>query len=103
MPEKKTTHLHNCSCNSCSDGQQIAPISQNSRRDFFKSASAIAAGAVMPASIVNAVSGDEYHAKELFGNKAVKDGKANVFTLLHTSDIHAQLHTHDEFFFENGK
>jgi len=103
MPEINITHLHNCSCNSCSDDQQIAPISQNSRRDFFKSASAIAAGAVLPPSLVNAVSGDPYHAKELFGNKAVKDGKANVFTLLHTSDIHAQLHTHDEFFFENGK
>ena len=102
MPEKNITHLHNCSCNSCSDDRQIAPISQNSRRDFFKSASAIAAGAVLPASIVNAVSGDEYHAKELLGNKAVRDGKAKVFTLLHTSDIHAQLHTHDEFFFENG-
>ncbi len=25
------------------------------------------------------------------------------FTLLITSDIHAQLHTHDEFFWENGK
>ena len=76
MPDTNITHLNNCSCNSCSDGQQIAPISQNSRRDFFKSASAIAAGAVLPASIVNAVSGDDYHAKELFSNKAVKDGKA---------------------------
>jgi S-sulfosulfanyl-L-cysteine sulfohydrolase len=103
MPDTNITHLNNCSCSSCSDDQQITPISQNSRRDFFKSASAIAAGAVLPASIVNAISGDEYHAKELFGNKAVKDGKAKVVTLLHTSDIHAQLHTHDEFFFENGK
>jgi sulfur-oxidizing protein SoxB len=30
-------------------------------------------------------------------------GKAQKFTILHTSDIHAQLHTHDEFFLENGK
>jgi sulfur-oxidizing protein SoxB len=103
MPENNITHLHNCSCNSCEDDQKIAPISQNSRRDFFKSASAIAAGAVLPSSIVNAVSGDDHHAKELFGNKAVKDGKANMFTLLHTSDIHAQLYTHDEFFFENNQ
>lgn len=103
MPETNITHLSSCSCNSCSDGQQIAPISQNSRRDFFKSASAIAAGAVLPPSLVNAVSGDDYHEKEIFGNKAVKHGKANVFTLLHTSDIHAQLNTHDEFFFEKGK
>lgn len=103
MPEKKITYLHNCSCSNCSDEKETAPVLQSSRRDFFKSASAIAAGAVLPASIANAVSGDAYHEKELFGNKAVKNGKANVFTLLHTSDIHAQLHTHDEFFLENGK
>ena len=28
---------------------------------------------------------------------------SNRFTILYTSDIHAQLHTHDEFFWENGK
>jgi sulfur-oxidizing protein SoxB len=33
----------------------------------------------------------------------VTQGKAQKFTILHTSDIHAQLHTHDEFFLENGK
>ncbi|HLO80700.1 MAG TPA: bifunctional metallophosphatase/5'-nucleotidase [Chitinophagaceae bacterium] len=30
-------------------------------------------------------------------------GKAQRITLLHTADIHAQLYTHDEFFWENGK
>lgn len=63
----------------------------------------LTAGALMPPSLANAVSGDAYHENEIFKNKAVTDGKAKVFTLLHTSDIHAQLYTHDEFFFENGK
>ena len=63
----------------------------------------LTAGALMPPSLANAVSGDAYHENEIFNNKAVADGKAKVFTLLHTSDIHAQLYTHDEFFFENGK
>jgi sulfur-oxidizing protein SoxB len=103
MPDTSTTHSGNCSCNSCSDKELTSPIAQNSRRDFFKSASAIAAGAVLPPSLANAVSGDAYHENELFKNNAVKKGKATVFTLLHTSDIHAQLYTHDEFFFENGK
>jgi len=103
MPDTSISHLGNCSCNSCSADQPIASIGQNSRRDFFKSASAIAAGVVLPPSLANAVSGDAYHENELFKNNAVKKGKATVFTLLHTSDIHAQLHTHDEFFFENGK
>ncbi len=30
-------------------------------------------------------------------------GAGDRFTILYTSDIHAQLHTHDEFFWENGK
>ncbi len=41
--------------------------------------------------------------KEIFQNKAVQDGKANVMTILHTADIHAQILVHDEFFIENGK
>lgn len=57
----------------------------------------------MPPSLANAVAGDAYNDRSIFSNKAVQNGKAKVITLLHTSDIHAQLHTHDEFFFENGK
>ncbi|MEO5602814.1 MAG: metallophosphoesterase [Cyclobacteriaceae bacterium] len=41
--------------------------------------------------------------EEIFKNKAVKNGKDSVMTILHTADIHAQLLTHDEFFIENGK
>lgn len=33
----------------------------------------------------------------------LNDGKAKRITLLHTADIHAQLYTHDEFFWEKGK
>lgn len=100
---KNIIHTSHCSCNSCNEQEQTSPIVQNSRRDFFKNASMLTAGAFMPPSLANAVSGDAYHGKEILSNKAVKDGKAQVFTLLHTSDIHAQLYTHDEFFFENGK
>lgn len=57
----------------------------------------------MPPSLANAVAGDAYNDRSIFSNRAVQNGKAKVITLLHTSDIHAQLHTHDEFFFENGK
>lgn len=99
----KIIHSSHCGCNSCNDQEQASPIVQNSRRDFFKNATMLTAGAFMPPSLANAVSGDSYHENEIFKNKAVVDGKARVFTLLHTSDIHAQLYTHDEFFFENGK
>jgi 2',3'-cyclic-nucleotide 2'-phosphodiesterase (5'-nucleotidase family) len=37
------------------------------------------------------------------GNGAVRAGKAQHITILHTTDIHAQLEIHDEFFSENGK
>lgn len=57
----------------------------------------------MPPSLANAVAGDAYNDRSIYSNKAVQNGKAKVITLLHTSDIHAQLHTHDEFFFEDGK
>ncbi|MBX9784245.1 MAG: bifunctional metallophosphatase/5'-nucleotidase [Chitinophagaceae bacterium] len=96
-------HTSHCRCNSCNEEEQASSVVQNSRREFFKNASMLTAGALMPPSLANAVSGDAHHENEIFKNKAVADGKAGVFTLLHTSDIHAQLYTHDEFFFENGK
>ena len=43
------------------------------------------------------------HEKEIAKSKVVQNGKAQHITLLHTADIHAQLYTHDEFFWENGK
>jgi 2',3'-cyclic-nucleotide 2'-phosphodiesterase (5'-nucleotidase family) len=36
-------------------------------------------------------------------NGAVRAGKAQHITILHTTDIHAQLAVHDEFFYESGK
>ncbi len=40
---------------------------------------------------------------DIIKNPALIKGKAQRFTILHTSDIHGQLDIHDEFFFENGK
>jgi 2',3'-cyclic-nucleotide 2'-phosphodiesterase (5'-nucleotidase family) len=40
---------------------------------------------------------------DLASSQAVKRGSARHLTILHTSDIHAQLEIHDEFFYENGK
>lgn len=103
MSETKQNHLHNCGCGSCDTKGSEQTNAQSSRRDFFKTASLLSAGAMMPPSLANAVPGNAYNERSIFTNKAVQNGKAQVFTLLHTSDIHAQLHTHDEFFFEKGK
>src|SRR3984893_9727705 len=40
---------------------------------------------------------------DLSRSQAVKRGGAQHITILHTSDIHAQLEIHDEFFYEEGK
>lgn len=102
MPDK-IEHRVNCSCGCHTNEKEIIqkPLNE-SRRDFFKDAAALTAGVFIPPAIANATAGDLYHESEIQKTKAVQNGKAQVFSLLHTSDIHAQLYTHDEFFFENG-
>lgn len=77
-----------CSCN-------------NNRRKFLKNAGLAGLAFSGLPQVASAITGDEYHEKEILKNKTVQDGKAKHITLLHTADIHAQLYTHDEFFWEN--
>src|SRR5258705_466837 len=42
-------------------------------------------------------------AAEAAQDRAVRGGRAQHLTILHTADIHAQLDIHDEFFWEAGK
>jgi len=106
-------HSGECRCGTYStalltNGQLLAHVgaSQNSRRAFIKKfgVSLALAGPYIPlaASALNNVDSGR-QSEHMFQNKAVKDGKAEVLTILHTADIHAQLLTHDEFFMENGK
>ena len=78
--------------------------SNNSRRNFIRNTAGLAglAFAGLP-QIAGAASGNTHHEKEILESKAIQYGKAQHITLLHTADIHAQLHTHDEFFWEHGK
>lgn len=66
-----------------------------SRRDFLKKTALAGIGTTL-AGVSAALPADAPSAP---GNKTA----ASRFTILYTSDIHAQLHTHDEFFWENGK
>jgi 2',3'-cyclic-nucleotide 2'-phosphodiesterase (5'-nucleotidase family) len=43
------------------------------------------------------------NAAELTRSATVQAGKAQRITILHTTDIHAQLEIHDEFFYEQGR
>ncbi len=110
-------HQTNCSCPSCHDGfvsqkekELHLELSENSRREFLKKATGfglalgIGGGLVTPTAASALRQEDStLKAKEFFSNKAVKEGKASVVSLLHTADIHSQLLTHDEFFVENGR
>lgn len=78
-------------------------IIADNRRDFIKK-SALAGLATVLAPVSNIVAGNTTISEnELEPNDTKnKDGKTTV-TLLITTDIHAQLFTHDEFFWENNQ
>lgn len=69
---------------------------KNSRRDFLKKTTMAGIGTSL-AGVAAAIPAatDE--------TKVPLPAASNRFTILYTSDIHAQLNTHDEFFWENGK
>ncbi len=71
------------------------------RRPFLVGMAAL--GAELAAVPVVAAAVPSGSRADLFASSAIRSGKAPHFTILHTADIHAQLHTHDEFFFENGR
>jgi S-sulfosulfanyl-L-cysteine sulfohydrolase len=103
-----TKHSENCNHEHGTDpvamdnAKEMHKSAHESRRNFLKSATLFTGSAMVPPIIANAVPGDDYHATEIKKSKTVQNGKATHFTLLHTSDIHAQLRTHDEFFWEKG-
>lgn len=74
----------------------------SSRRNFLKKSAALGLGvAVAPMLHLNA---EESAASKVEMLNAVSGAAGSKkITLLYTSDIHAQLHTHDEFFWEQGK
>jgi len=110
-------HNNSCGCSTCQNNtisekekELNISISENSRREFLKKASgmglALGAGAGLISPLAaSALSNNDAAglSNEMSNSPAVKFGKANRLTLLHTADIHSQLLIHDEFFIENGK
>jgi 2',3'-cyclic-nucleotide 2'-phosphodiesterase (5'-nucleotidase family) len=111
-------HSPQCSCATCHDPvvsqaekELHVDLSENSRRDFIKKAGrlglslGIGGGLVSTPLAAAALHNEDatYKYNSMQQNKAVRTGKANLITLLHTADIHSQLYQHDEFFIENGK
>ncbi|HRF78477.1 MAG TPA: bifunctional metallophosphatase/5'-nucleotidase [Flavobacteriales bacterium] len=91
-------HPEGCTC-----GAHTEKANGVSRRQMLRSLGALGAGLTLGPTVAMGAMADTQRRNELVGSRAVTHGKAQKFTILHTSDIHAQLHTHDEFFLENGK
>ena len=91
-------HPEGCTC-----GAHSEEVNGVSRRQMLRSLGALGAGLTLGPTVAMGALGDAQRRHELVGSRAVQQGKAQKFTILHTSDIHAQLHTHDEFFLENGE
>ena len=72
-----------------------------SRRDFLRKSAALGLGAAMiPLTPLHA---DVFKDTAELPEPVVPKSLTQKITILYTSDIHAQLHTHDEFFWEEGK
>jgi 2',3'-cyclic-nucleotide 2'-phosphodiesterase (5'-nucleotidase family) len=72
------------------------------RRDFLKEIGSIGTGLGIGPALASCLE-RQADAADLAASQAVRNGKAQHLTILHTSDIHAQLEIHDEFFLERGR
>ena len=91
-------HKQNCSC-----GCKMSAIPEGvSRKDFLQKMGAATVGMGL-SPIISLALMEDGKAQEIQQSKAIKSGKAQKITLLHTTDIHGQINVHDEFFWEEGK
>jgi 2',3'-cyclic-nucleotide 2'-phosphodiesterase (5'-nucleotidase family) len=94
----KIYHTTGCNCG-CNNGDK-----GSNRRDFLKKAGTVTGLGLAFGSITGgSLSSCGSDAKSVDKMNALKNGKAQRFTILQTADIHGQLMEHDEFFWENGK
>ena len=78
-------------------------MNQNNRRNFIKNAAVLGMG--VPAAIgpVSAAFTSDANTEHANTNAGTSKQASNQFSIFITTDLHAQLHTHDEFFWENEK
>jgi len=78
-------------------------MNQNNRRNFIKNAAVLGMG--VPAAIgpVSAAFASDANTEHTNANAGTSKQAPNQFSIFITTDLHAQLHTHDEFFWENEK
>lgn len=75
-------------------------MKNNQRRNFFKSIGLLGLGtALVPSSVLANATFTKHEDTENTAN----DEKSLVLSLLQTTDVHCQIHPHDELFWENDK
>src|SRR5689334_11371365 len=97
-------HSTQCNCQSCADlvsekeKERHVLSGESSRREFLRRASKVGLALGLGVELMNPIAASALayedgalKSKELHDNPAVKNGKAELVTLLHTADIHAQL------------
>src|SRR4029434_7714537 len=72
------------------------------RREFIKHIGRVAVS-VGAAPVLTRSLHPRANAAQVAQSRAVRAGRAQHITILHTADIHAQLDVHDEFFWEQDK
>jgi sulfur-oxidizing protein SoxB len=92
-------HLSSCSCNACNP---VVNETGLSRKNFLRSLGAATIGLGLNPVSTFALT-ETGKTEEIIKSNAVRTGKVQHITLLHTTDIHGQVNVHDEFFWEEGK
>ncbi len=104
--EKEKCHIPGCQCNCHHEEIENKDQHQNeqgkNRREFLKYSGLSLLGLGLAPALSYWLQ-EENKIKEIIKNPALAKGKAQRITILHTSDLHAQLDVHDEFFWENNK
>jgi 2',3'-cyclic-nucleotide 2'-phosphodiesterase (5'-nucleotidase family) len=73
----------------------------NNRRSFIKSIGSLGVGAALVSPFSALANTDENKQEAL--NEYYDADKPQTISILQTTDVHCQIHPHDEFFWENGK
>jgi 2',3'-cyclic-nucleotide 2'-phosphodiesterase (5'-nucleotidase family) len=82
--------------------QQKQEEKQGSRRSFIRHTALAGVATSLTGLSAAALTEKREHEKDLMSAENTDGSAPRKFTILYTSDIHAQLNTHDEFFWENG-
>ena len=78
-------------------------MNQNNRRNFIKNAAVLGMGVPAVLGPVSAAFASDANTEYTNANAGTSKQAPNQFSIFITTDLHAQIHTHDEFFWENEK